>query len=132
MIEMHGLCRESYVFFCQHICKAHSMSQPLPPPPLPFGVFFYCRPATPQLSFKSEIERDRLMRQISEKFTELGPTKGSGSFLNFLGAPMILQKVYLLQLMPACVGFIMEWIAAYFCQSPPPPPNNKRSIIDQG
>jgi hypothetical protein len=40
------------------------------------------------------------------KFTELCPTKGRGWFLNFLVTPMILElkKVYLLRLMPVCVG----------------------------
>jgi hypothetical protein len=62
---------------------------------------------------------------------ELGLIKGPRLvFFKFLGAPMILdfivQKVYLLCLMPVCVGLIM--VSVYFCQSL----IYKWSIIEQG
>ncbi len=48
-------------------------------------------------------------KNVGQKFTKLGLTKGRGWFLNFLGAPMILkmQKVYLLRLMLFCDGLTM-------------------------
>jgi hypothetical protein len=48
-------------------------------------------------------------KNFDQKFTELGLNKGRGWFLNFLGGSndFKMQKVYLLRLMPFCVGLTM-------------------------
>jgi hypothetical protein len=54
-----------------------------------------------------------------DKNSELDLTKGRGWFLNYLGAPMIflIQKVYLLRLMPVCIGLAM--FSCLFLSVPP-------------
>jgi hypothetical protein len=46
------------------------------------------------------------------------PNKGTRLVFEFFGGSndFIMQKVYLLRLMPVCVG--LNWLAPYFCQSP--------------
>ncbi len=58
--------------------------------------------------FKGTVSWDRFQK-LWKKFTELGLTKGRGWFLNFLGGSndFKTQKVYLLRLMPFCVGLTM-------------------------
>ncbi len=58
-------------------------------------------------------------KNFDKNLTELGLTKGHGWFLKFLGTPdyFIMQKVYLLRLMPDCFGLIM---VIYLYLSVPP------------
>ncbi len=62
---------------------------------------------------------------FDKTFSELGLTKERNLVFKILRGSddFIRQKVYLLRLMPVCVGLIM--LAAYFCH----PANHKWSII---
>ena len=62
-------------------------------------------------------------KNFDKNLQNLGLTKGRGLFLKFLGGSddFIMQKVYLLRLMPVCVGLIV--LAAYFWQS-----NKKKQV----
>ncbi len=76
---------------------------------------------------KGAVSWDRFQK-LKKKFTELGLTQGRGWFLKFLGSSddFIMQKVYVLRLMPDCIGLIM--VGCLFCQSP----SYKWGIIEQG
>ncbi len=81
-------------------------------------VFFYSlfRNAC---DFKGTVSWDRFQK-FWQKFTELGLTKGRGWFLNFLGGSNYFktQKVYLLRLMPFCVGLTMVLLLnKCYCQA---------------
>jgi hypothetical protein len=58
--------------------------------------------------FKRTVSWDRCQKFL-QKCTELGLTKGCGWFLKYFGGSddFIMQKVYLLRVMPVCIGFIM-------------------------
>ncbi len=77
--------------------------------------------------FKGTVSWDRFQK-FWQKFTEPSLTKGRGWFLNFFRGfnDFIIQKVYLLWLMPVCVGLTMVCLLLIFVC----PPNYKRSIIE--